>query len=300
MRKALMAAIAAILVASATSCKAESSAPVSSIPTKPPASTSKEPDKAGNNDELADEFDEQDEWADEFDDQDDFVEQDEFFDDEYADGELPYWNGLDFGPYLSYDEKFEIEGDPGEYLDAAQSAMVTFYAAQANGNLPEYSEDTQYLMTLVDLRDIQGEECYIYTLDLDDPEGVLGAAYGYAYQSGRIYMEGYGSEFVLIIDADQGDGDNAFWEGDYLWDGSYRDETSGRKVLNISDFDGTTLEFSFIVNNGDAFEGTASVSENLAQCEGLVFDIAESCEFIIVSTDGSQEMAQFEEVYYRN
>ena len=118
--------------------------------------------------------------------------------------DLPYWNGLDFGPNLEYDEEFIIQGDPGEYLNAAEAAKLTFEAMRDNGFIPEHdkntryytpTEDVQYTMTLVDLIDILGEECYVYRLIVDDPNGELGTAFAFAYQSGNIY-QGYGSEWL--------------------------------------------------------------------------------------------------------
>lgn len=69
-----------------------------------------------------------------------------------------------------------------------------------HGNIPEYSDETQYTMTLVDLVDIEGEECYLYRLDPDEPTGTIGAAYAYAYQSGNIYMQGQGGQWVQPVE----------------------------------------------------------------------------------------------------
>lgn len=112
------------------------------------------------------------------------------------DSEPLWWNGFDFGPNLEYAEEYIIQGDPGEYLNVVEAAKQTFDTMRDIGSIPEYSDDTQYTMTLVDLRDIEGEECYVYRLDVDEPTGTIGAAYAYAYQSGNIYMEGYGGQFV--------------------------------------------------------------------------------------------------------
>ncbi|MDR1558210.1 MAG: hypothetical protein LBS84_00685 [Clostridiales bacterium] len=119
------------------------------------------------------------------------------FPDESDWGDLPYWNGFDFGPNLSYSEEYEIQGDPGEYLNAAEAAKLTFDTMKANGNIPEYSDGLEYEMVLVDLADIEGEECYVYRLDVGEPSGTIGAAYAYAYQSGNIYMQGYGGQWVM-------------------------------------------------------------------------------------------------------
>ncbi|MDR1511017.1 MAG: copper amine oxidase N-terminal domain-containing protein, partial [Synergistaceae bacterium] len=111
---------------------------------------------------------------------------------------LLYWNGFDFGPNLEYAEEHTSQGDPGEYLNAAEGAKLIFDAMKANGNIPAYSDSLQYTMTLVDLADINGEECYVYRLDVDEPSGTIGAAYAYAYQSVNIYMQGQGGQWVMI------------------------------------------------------------------------------------------------------
>ena len=113
------------------------------------------------------------------------------------DGDLPYWNGFDFGPNLVYSESYEIEGDPGDYLSAAEAAKLSFDTMKEEGFVPEYSDSVQYEMILIDLADINDEECYVYRLDIDEPSGTLGAAYAYAYQSGNIYMQGYGGQWVM-------------------------------------------------------------------------------------------------------
>lgn len=113
--------------------------------------------------------------------------------------DLPYWNGMDFGPNLEYYEEYQLQGDPGEYLNAAEGAKLTFDIMRENGNIPgEYSDDTHYTMVLIGLEEIESEECYIYRLEVDEPTGTIGAAYAYAYQSGNIYMQGYGSQWVII------------------------------------------------------------------------------------------------------
>ena len=114
-----------------------------------------------------------------------------------SDDDLPYWNGLNFGPNLSYEEEYSYEGDPGEYLNAAEGAQFTFETMKANDTIPEYDDDMQYIMTFVDLTDVNDEECYIYRLSIDEPSGTIGAAYAYAYQSGNIYMQGQGGEWVM-------------------------------------------------------------------------------------------------------
>ena len=112
------------------------------------------------------------------------------------DSEPPYWNGLDFGPNLEYAEDYVSMGDPGDYLNPAEAARLTFDTMRDKGNVPEYSDSAQYAMTLVDIADVMGEECYVYRLDVESPDGTIGAAYAYAYQSGSIYMQGHGGQWV--------------------------------------------------------------------------------------------------------
>jgi hypothetical protein len=138
-----------------------------------------------------------------------------------GDSEPPYWDGFDFGPNLEYREEFELLGDPGEYLNSAEGAKYTFNAVRETDYVPEYSDSTQYIMVFVGLDVIGGEECYVYRLDIDEPTGTLGAAYAYAYQSGGIYMEGYGGEFVPILGG--GRGDLLPGEADDGGDGSWSD-----------------------------------------------------------------------------
>ena len=111
-----------------------------------------------------------------------------------SDYELSYWNGFDFGPNLSYAEEYEISGDPGEYMNAAEAAKQTFDSVKLGGNIPGYSDNEQYTMTLSELADINGEECYVYRCD----GGSFAAAFAFAYQSGVIYMQGQGGQWVLL------------------------------------------------------------------------------------------------------
>lgn len=115
--------------------------------------------------------------------------------------DLPPWNGFDFGPNLTYSEEYELASDAGDYLNAFVAAKVVFEMARDNGNVPEYSDDTEYTMVLVGLEAIEGtdQECYLYRLDVAEPTGTIGAAYAYGYQSGNIYMQGFGEQFVLIL-----------------------------------------------------------------------------------------------------
>jgi hypothetical protein len=165
-----------------------------------------------------------------------------------ADGgeDLPWWDGFDFGPNLEYREEIVALSDPGEYINAAEGAKYTFDAVRDNGYVPEYSDATQYTMVLVDIAALYegGEECYVYRLDIDEPTGTLGAAYAYAYQSGNIYMEGYGGEFVLILGGGLGDlfPDEMNDPCDVNWWGEYiTDEWS----IGIVSYNGSGFRFEF-------------------------------------------------------
>ena len=85
------------------------------------------------------------------------------------------------------------------YLSTFEAAKVVFELTKENDNIPEYSDDTGYTMVLVGIETIEDEECYLYRLDADEPTGTVGAAYAYAYQSGNIYMQGHGGQFILIL-----------------------------------------------------------------------------------------------------
>jgi hypothetical protein len=179
--------------------------------------------------------------------------------------DLPYWNGFDFGPNLEYGEEYEIQGDPGEYLNAAEGAKLTFDTMRDNDNVPNYSDDTQYTMTLVDLDDIEGEECYVYRLDVDEPTGTIGAAYAFAYQSGNIYMQGYGGQWLasasVTLENDNsgmnvelmGEGINGFQVSiqdgmryDWNRDGKYLDEHEAE--TRLLERDGAVLIVSMVVD----------------------------------------------------
>ena len=102
--------------------------------------------------------------------------------------ELPYWDGFDFGPNLEYAEEYDYQSDAGDYKNPAEAAKLTFEAMRDNENIPDYSGEASYTMTLTDIEDIEGEECYVYSLDWGSDTAE--AEYAYAYQSGNIYMQG--------------------------------------------------------------------------------------------------------------
>jgi hypothetical protein len=111
-----------------------------------------------------------------------------------GDDEPAYWDGLDFGENLSYVEEFVIAGDPGDYMNAAEAAKLTFDGASRGGYIPDYSDDTWYLMTLVDLAEIDGEECYIYRCEAAG----FTASFACAYQIGVAYMQYPGGQWELL------------------------------------------------------------------------------------------------------
>ena len=92
-------------------------------------------------------------------------------------------------PNLTYTEEFELQGDPGDYLSAADAAGVVFETARDRGDIPEYSAGTQYTLTLIGLKSAEGEECYVYRLDDDLGSGARGLIFSYAYQSGNVYVQ---------------------------------------------------------------------------------------------------------------
>ena len=69
-------------------------------------------------------------------------------------------------------------------------------------------------MVLIDLSDIEDEECYVYRLDVGEPSGTIGAAYAYAYQSDNIYMQGQGGQWLLIVIDNGNSGESDSPEGE--------------------------------------------------------------------------------------
>ena len=112
------------------------------------------------------------------------------------DNSVPYWNGMDFGTNLKYFEEYQLDADAGDNLNAAEAAKVTFDTMKNGGNIPDYSDDTEYTMTFIDLMNIDNEECYVYRLDIGNSD-TLGASYAYAYQSGNIYMQGMSGTWII-------------------------------------------------------------------------------------------------------
>ncbi|MDR1656954.1 MAG: hypothetical protein LBT47_05290, partial [Deltaproteobacteria bacterium] len=75
-----------------------------------------------------------------------------------------------------------------------------------NGYIPGYSDDVEYTMTLVDIADIDGKECYVYRCDTES--GDFSAGFAFPYQSDGIYMQGQQGQWVPLTIGD-GDGDNS-------------------------------------------------------------------------------------------
>lgn len=108
-----------------------------------------------------------------------------------GDNGLAYWNGLNFGPNLFYSEEVPSTSDAGEYLNAAEAAIHVF--EQMHERFDEYSETTEYLMTLMEIAAINEEECYVYSCVWGETSGI---GLAYAYQSGNIYIQGQAGEWV--------------------------------------------------------------------------------------------------------
>lgn len=195
--------------------------------------------------------------------------------------DLAYWNGFDFGSNLTYDEEYETQGDSGEYINAAEAAKVVFDEVKANGNISGYSENTEYKMTLVDLMDVNGEECYVYRCD----GGAYGAGFAYAYQSGSIYMQGYGGQWVPM-DASNDGSNEINWEGEF---------NSINYVMHISavDYDGGVFDF----NIDDEITGVAEFAPDdpySAYCGEIYFSF-DGKDTINVTNGGD-----YSETYFRS
>jgi hypothetical protein len=117
------------------------------------------------------------------------------------DDELPPWNGYNFGPNLEYREEYISEGDPGEYLSTYEAAKLVFTTVKGRGNIPVETDNTAYTILLTGIETIgeSNEECYIYMLEIAEPDGMVGApSYAYAYQSGNLYFQGDDMQWVLV------------------------------------------------------------------------------------------------------
>jgi predicted small lipoprotein YifL len=229
--------------------------------------------------------------------------------------DLPYWNGFDFGPNLNYGEEYEIQGDPGEYLNAAEGAKLTFNTMKANDSIPAYSDNLQYTMTLIDLSDINGEECYVYRLDVDESSGTIGAAYAYAYQSVNIYMQGQGGQWVIqdwygdghysydesdggqgdLFDSDPGDTDVPNWWGEFKGE-----EFS----VGFTNFDGASFWFTFYnLRNGQSFFESVAVlypdNEFMAEHGDISFYLYEDFSAVDLFASEGSEWAHLRGQYER-
>jgi hypothetical protein len=118
-----------------------------------------------------------------------------------------YWENINFGQNLSYGQEYTITGDSGDYVNAAESAKLTFDCLKENAGIPGYSDTLQYKLTLTDIGNINGDECYVYRLDLlgDTVETI--ASYAYCYQSELVYKytDDGGTELIGGEDSDDDD-----------------------------------------------------------------------------------------------
>ncbi len=142
-------------------------------------------------------------------------------------------------PNLIFTEEYEPQGDPGEYKSAAEAANVTFNSAKLGGHITDYNCSVEYTMTLIDLTDIKGEECYVYRCGGGD----FSAGFAYAYQCDNIYMQGYGGQWVLLDVDSTASTDPA----DVNWWGEYN---SINYVLGIANYNGKS--FYFNIDDGDS------------------------------------------------
>lgn len=223
--------------------------------------------------------------------------------DDDADGDPAYWNGFDFGPNLIYAEEYESQGYTDEYLNAAEAAKLTFNDAKDTGYIPDYSDSVEYTMTLVDIEDIDGDECYVYRCDGEDG---FAAGFAYSYQVGDIYMQGQGGQWVVLIwgdggyddyddsgDSDAPEGDDASMDSaNVSWWGKYN---SINYVLEISNYDGTS--FSFTIDDVDRVDSGVAA---------LDYDNPYSAQFgeIVFSFDGVDTInisgGDYAETYFRS
>jgi hypothetical protein len=203
---------------------------------------------------------------------------------------LAYWDGLDFGPNLSYAEEYELQGDPGEYMNAAEAAKLAFEGARLNGYIPGYSDAMEYMMTLVDLTDIDGEECYVYRCD----GGSFAAGFAYAYQIGDVYMQSQSGQWVRL---DIGDGDYGDAAGsdpaEVNWWGKYN---SIDYALGISNYDGDSFAFTIDDGVGGGESGVAATAPDdpyTAEYGEMVFTF-DGIDTIYITGD------EYEQTYYRS
>jgi hypothetical protein len=214
------------------------------------------------------------------------------------------------GDNIFYYDFCELQSGADEGLTPKQGAELLIYDVLAGTGVLDHISPAAPNNCVYIAFDDYGIDHYYYTIATGIvPDDLIGNFYEADYQY-RVFVEyatGVAGLYEDGLDEDgdeQADGDNAFWEGDYLWNGSYLSEESQHRVMNIINFNGDSFEFSFVADNGDAYSGVAGVIDNLAHFRDLTFDIAESCDFIIVSLDDSlpdrADREQFVDVYYRN
>lgn len=183
--------------------------------------------------------------------------------------DLPYWNGMDFGPNLTYSEEYKLQADPGDYMNPAQGAQMVWAYVLEFGGLPAYSDDLDYQIVLVDLRDVKGAECYVYRIDSLDSGQTLGQ-WAYDYQSS-----------INVYKLDEGGSATRL---DSSWTGIYQGESH---VIEISEETSTgfyfmvkpitTTAMDAVSQNEAVYEGHAEISDagNAITEDGTGFSIYE-------------------------
>lgn len=215
-------------------------------------------------------------------------------DEQSLDSDTAYWSGFNFGPNLEYAEEFEISKDLSGYTNAPEAAKYVFDTMRDNDHIPEYSDGTNYIMVLVDLTEIEGEQCYVYRLDVDEPTGTIGAAYAYAYESENIYMQGFGGQWLL--ETTSGTDFSPEWVGDY-----YSDDY----VVSIYNFDGEGIDFEIYKLDEPATttSGYATLySDNnlMAEFDQISFSLYEDYSVLNIFAPESHDLSILRGQYVKN
>jgi hypothetical protein len=202
--------------------------------------------------------------------------------------DLAYWNGFDFGPNLTYAEEHQLQGDPGDYLNAAEAAKLTFDLAKIEGQISDYSDDSEYAMTLTDLAEIDGQESYVYRCE----GGGMGATFAYAYQVGRVYVQVQGGQWVRLDEGSPKGNRDGREPAKVNWPGKYN---SIDFVLEVANYDGKS--FSFMIDDvGESMSAAAELDPNdpySAKFGDMVF-VFDGADTVTV-TGG-----QYAQIYYRS
>ncbi|MDR1643616.1 MAG: hypothetical protein LBT59_28295, partial [Clostridiales bacterium] len=78
-----------------------------------------------------------------------------------SDPQTPYWSELDFDKNIEYAEAIETFGD----LGAAKGAISAFNKMRDERLIPDYNATASYWMTFTGIKDIKGEDCYVYRFE---------------------------------------------------------------------------------------------------------------------------------------